>query len=105
MKPDPRRSPRIPFVASAEITDVLTETRFRARTTDICQHGCYVDMLNPLALGAAVKVRIVGDVGTFGATAGVVYCHLHLGMGLVFQEIEPAYQLTLQKWLDGSGTV
>jgi len=52
-----------------------------------------------------VKVRIVGDVGTFGATAGVVYCHLHLGMGLVFQEIEPAYQLTLQKWLDGSGTV
>ena len=99
---DLRRSPRIPFIASAEVTDIETQIPLVARTCDISQHGCYVDMINPLPLGTTVKVEIANDEGRFGATAGVVYSQLHLGMGLVFHEIEPENQPMLEKWLNGA---
>ena len=59
-----------------------------------------MDMVNPLPLGTAVKIHIANDIGSFGAIAEVVYCQPHLGMGLVFQQVEPNQQPALQKWLD-----
>jgi len=97
---DLRRSPRVPFIASAEVIEIETQVRLPARTGDISRHGCYMDMVNPLPFGTAVAVRIVNDSGTFDATAGVVYSQPHLGMGLAFQEIEAANQVTLEKWLE-----
>ena len=102
MEIDLRRSPRIPFIASAEVTDIETQTRLLARTGDISQHGCYMDMINPLPLGTIVRIEIANDDGRFGATAGVVYSQPHLGMGLVFQEVEPQNESILKKWLNGS---
>jgi hypothetical protein len=62
-------------------------------------------MVNPLPLGSSVRVQIEHGNRTFGATAGVVYSVPHLGMGLVFREIEPEKEATLQKWLLDSDTV
>ena len=102
MQADLRRSPRVPFVAHAEIIDIDSEVRLRVQTSDLSQHGCYVDMANPLPLGVAVKVRIEHRKQTFAATAGVVYSVPHLGMGLVFRDIEAGKEVTLEQWLTGS---
>jgi hypothetical protein len=67
---DLRRSPRVPFIASAEITELETQVRLPAQTGDISRHGCYMDMVNPLPLGTSVAVRIISDSGTLDATAG-----------------------------------
>jgi hypothetical protein len=100
MEKDLRRSPRLPFVASAEITELETETRLPARTGDLSQHGCYMDMINPLPLGTAVRVQIVHGQRSFQAMAGVVYCQVPLGMGLVFKEVESSHEAVLQSWLN-----
>lgn len=99
MQPELRRSPRIPFIAAAEITAVDTEVHLTARTGDLSQHGCYMDMVNPLPQGTAVKVAIAHGDRTFGATAKVVYSQTPLGMGLEFREIDPTNQPTLGQWL------
>jgi PilZ domain len=96
--PDLRRSPRVPFIASAEITDVEKETRLPARTGDLSEHGCYIDMMYPLPLGTAIRVQIAHGERTF-ANAGVVYSQPPLGMGVVFRDVESTQQLTLRKWL------
>ena len=99
MEPELRRSPRIPFIAAASITEVDTEVHLTARTGDLSQGGCYLDMVNPLPQGAAVKLAIEHGNRTFGATAKVVYSQTPLGMGLEFREIDPTHLPTLGQWL------
>lgn len=105
MESDLRRSTRVPFIAAAEIVELNTEVRLAAQTGDLSPHGCYMDMVNPLPLGSAVKVRIEHRQQIFSATAGVVYSVPHLGMGLVFRDIEAGKEVTLEKWLTDSATV
>ena len=104
MEADLRRSTRVPFVAHAEIIDVHSEVRLKAQTGDLSHHGCYVDMVNPLPLGVAVKVRIEHRKQTFAATASVVYSVPHLGMGLAFRDIEAGKEVTLEQWLTDSAS-
>lgn len=99
---DLRRSPRIPFIASAEVTELETQIRLPAQTGDISRHGCYMDMVNPLPFGTSVAVRITNDSGAIDAIAGVVYSVPHLGMGLAFQDLAADSQATLEKWLAAS---
>lgn len=100
MDNDLRRSPRVPFIAAAEITDVQTETRLPARTGDLSRHGCYLDMVNPLPQGTAVRLQITHGQRTFVADAGVIYSQPPLGMGLVFHGIELQADAVLQGWLE-----
>jgi hypothetical protein len=48
MSSEDRRSTRFAFYASAEITELQTETRLTARTSELSRHGYYMDMVNPL---------------------------------------------------------
>jgi hypothetical protein len=105
METDLRRSARVPFVAYAEIIDVDTELRLAAQTGDLSEHGCYVDMINPLPLGTSLKIQIEHGKRTFGATASVVYSVQHLGMGLVFRDIDAGQEAALEKWLNDSEAV
>jgi hypothetical protein len=59
METELRRSPRVPFIASA---------------------------VNPLPHGTAVKIAIVHGARTFTASAAVVYSQTPLGMGLEFHD-------------------
>jgi hypothetical protein len=99
MDADLRRSPRVPFIASAEIMEMDTEVRLSARTGDLSRHGCYMDMVNPLPQGTAVKIAIEHGQRTFSATAGVVYSQTPLGMGLEFFNMDPAERDKLEQWL------
>ncbi len=99
MQTELRRSPRVPFIAAAEVIDVDTEVRLSARTGDLSSHGCYVDMVNPLPLGSAVRIEIAHADRKFGATAGIIYSQTPLGMGLEFREVDPGQRVTLEEWL------
>src|SRR5580704_11498816 len=96
----PRAVWRCPFVASAEVTELSSGTRLSARTSEGGLGGCYVDALNPFAVGAEVNLRIVRDQGAFEAAAKVVYSDSSFGMGLSFTEIAPEQRLILENWLE-----
>ena len=53
-----RRSPRFPFIASAQVVETRTEARLQARTSDISREGVYLDMLNPLPTGTRLRINV-----------------------------------------------
>jgi hypothetical protein len=96
----PRAVRRCSFVASVEVTELSSGTRLSARTSEVGMGGCYVDAMNPFAIGAQVKLRIVRDQGAFEAKAKVVYSDSSFGMGLSFTEMEPEQRVILENWLE-----
>ncbi len=99
MQSERRRAPRYGFIAAAEVVEVQSETRLRARTSDLSLYGCYLDMLNPLPVGTQVKLKITHQNATFESLGRVVQLQTSLGMGVAFTAIEPNSQALLQKWL------
>jgi hypothetical protein len=100
MSSEGRRSPRYPFYASAQITELRTQTRLTARTSELSRHGCYMDMVNPLPLGTTVKIQLIHHEQTFDGTGRVIYSQPNMGMGVAFDEIEVGQVVTLEKWLN-----
>ncbi len=94
-----RAARRCTFVASAEVTELSSETHLAARTSELAVGGCYIETLNPFPQGTLVRVRILRDQGVFEAQAKVVYCHSNSGMGLAFSEMLPHQRLLLEDWL------
>jgi len=90
---------RCPFVASAEVTELSSETCIAARTSELAVGGCYIETLNPFPEGTLVQVRILRDQGVFETKAKVVYSHSNFGMGLAFNEMAPSQRLLLEDWL------
>lgn len=94
-----RQSPRFPFFASVEITELGTQARLIARTNELSRYGCYMDMMNPLPVGTAVRIKITYEEQPFEALASVVYSQPNMGMGVSFGEAEAGQELALEKWL------
>ena len=99
MDQERRQAPRFPFIASAEVFEETAGTRLAARISDISVTGCYVDTINPLVDGTAVRLKILTESHVFEAPAKVVYSVAHLGMGLKFGEVLPNSLGVLQNWL------
>jgi hypothetical protein len=99
MDQERRRSPRFPFIASAEVLSESAGARLAARISDLSATGCYVDTVNPLVDGTAVRLKILTKTQVFEAPATVVYSHTHLGMGLIFGEVLGNSRNVLQNWL------
>jgi c-di-GMP-binding flagellar brake protein YcgR len=99
MTSERRRSPRFPFFASAEITDLGTGIRLTARTSDLSEHGCYFDMMNPLPEGSLVKLLLTNHEQTFEAEGHIVHAQSNMGMGVAFDKMDAAHQRTLGEWL------
>lgn len=99
MRPELRRSPRYLFFASAEITDTESQSTMNARTSEICRHGCYLDMMNPFFDGTALRVRITHDGQALDAVARVVHSQPNVGMGLSFDQIDARQEPIIEQWL------
>lgn len=99
MEQERRRSPRFPFIASAEVLEENNGSRLSARISDISAKGCYVDTINPLPGGTAVRVKIFNETQSFEAPATVAYSLTNLGMGLSFGEVQPNSRNVLREWL------
>jgi hypothetical protein len=99
MSQERRRYPRVTLIAEAEVTDVGSEARSRARIADISSQGCYVETVNPLPLGSEVRLRIRHGGETFEAEGVVVNSQPYMGMGVVFAKVAPEHHDLLKKWL------
>jgi hypothetical protein len=99
MESERRRAPRYPFIAEAQVTEISSDTKLIAKTSDLSIGGCFLDMLNPSPEGTDVRVRISHKSKTFTTLGRVVFVLPNMGMGVVFRSVED-YQLTiLQEWI------
>jgi len=97
---DRRSAPRYPLILSAEVSDKASSAKHTGRTADISTTGCYIDTLNPIPAGSAVRVRLQHENEFFEADARVVYVSPGLGMGLAFAPtVAPDQQAVLNRWL------
>jgi hypothetical protein len=92
-----RRSPRFPFIASAQVVETRTEAKLVARTSDISREGCYLDMLNPLPTGTRLKINVTHQNQQLDAVGLVVHSELNVGMGVQFEEI--GQRAVIDAWL------
>jgi hypothetical protein len=90
---------RCPLVASAEISDLSSDTQLTARTSELSIGGCYIDTLNPFPQGALIQLRIIRDNGAFEAKGKVIYSHERLGMGVAFTELTLQERSLLESWI------
>jgi len=100
---DRRRAPRFPLVLSAEVVEVPSGAKLRARTCDISRNGCYVDTLNPIPKASEVRIRLVRSNEVFEAMGRVVYVSPHLGMGISFESVADGERARLEQWLQNAG--
>ena len=94
-----RTVPRYTFVATTELIDSASASRFSGRVTEISRQGCYVDILNPLPVGTALNVLISRDQGTFVTKGEIIYVHEGIGMGVVFLNPSKEQLKVLDSWL------
>lgn len=94
-----RRTPRYPFVASAELIEAKSHTQLSARVSDLSLHGCYFATISPFPEGTLILLKIARGLVFFEAEARVAYSQPNLGMGAEFQEIHPYFLKVLQGWL------
>ena len=98
-----RNGTRAPFIAPIDMVEMRTGSRIQARTSDLSFQGCYVDTLNPLPIGAAVRLQIQRAGMILDVLANVSSRHAGSGMGLVFGEITEAQRAVLESWLGELG--
>jgi len=95
-----RRTPRYPFIASAELIEEKADVRIASRVSELSLHGCYLDMMNPFPTGTMVLVKITAGDAFFEAKSKIVYSQPNMGAGVGFLQIEPASKDVLERWLD-----
>jgi PilZ domain len=98
-----RHFPRYSITASAEATDVKSQTRIKARISDLGRWGCHVDTVSPFVVNTVVKIGIEKDKERFFAEARVLYSTVGMGMGLIFTVVDPAEVSILEKWIADLG--
>jgi hypothetical protein len=94
-----RRSPRIPFIAVAEIAHRDSGGRLSCQVSTLNLHGCYVETPNTLPIGSEVAIKIFAESECFAATAKVVYELPSSAMGLAFEEMPSKSAALLREWL------
>src|SRR5438094_10135448 len=97
-----RRSPMYSFIASAELIDEKADVRIASRVSELSLHGCYLDMMNPFPKGTLVLVRIAAGDAFFNAKSKIIYSQPNMCAGVVFLQIEPQSQTSLEHWLVGA---
>lgn len=99
MTAERRLAPRYQFVAYAEVVEIATGTRMRARTGDLSIGGCFLETLNPLAPGADVRVMIFRNSLAFTIVGRVVSTFANVGMGISFTSPDPNAFEILKVWI------
>ena len=103
MYPTPRRSPRFPFIAVAEIGYRESGGRISCQVATLSLHGCYVETTNTLPIGREVSIKIFAESECFAATAKVVFELSSSAMGLAFDEVSVKSRAILRQWLVKAG--
>ena len=99
MQQERRRTPRYPFIATAEVTDASTKATTSARVTEVSLYGCYIEMPNPPPEGAPIHVKIYSEARFFEAAGTVVYAIPNGGIGVRFHDVRHQFLIVLKEWL------
>lgn len=99
MESERRRAPRFPFMAEAEVTEISSDTKLIAKTSDLSIDGVFLDMLNPSPVGTDIRVRISHKSTTFTTLGRVTFVLPNMGMGVVFRNVESDQRAILQEWI------
>lgn len=94
-----RRAPRYQFIAEAEVVEIESGTKFKAKTGDLSIGGCFLDTLNPSPEGTEIRVTILRESSTFTALGRVVFVFPNLGMGVAFTSSVASQTAILEGWL------
>jgi hypothetical protein len=94
-----RTSVRYPFIAHAEVTEVVSATCLKARTGDLSLTGCYLEMMNPSPIGTEVRLNISFGSENLVVLGTVTYALQNMGMGVAFKNVGPAELAILKSWL------
>jgi hypothetical protein len=94
-----RRTPRYPFIATAEVLDQATRTSVATRVTELSLYGCYIEMQSPLPEGSTIHVKIYSEAKFFEAAGTVVYAIPNGGIGVRFQDVRHQFLVVLKEWL------
>lgn len=94
-----RRTPRYPFIATAEVNDLSSQATTSARVTELSLRGCYLDMPNPLPVDAQINIKIYSEGKFFESKGTILYSQPNLGVGVTFREIRPQFLTVLKQWL------
>lgn len=94
-----RRHLRFPFIASAEAIEPQSHATIKGRVSDLGFGGCYVDTMNPFAVGTFIKILLSKEKNTFEADARVMFSHVGMGMGVAFVSAVPQQIQILQDWI------
>jgi PilZ domain len=94
-----RRTPRYPFIATAEVVDQSSQVSVATRVTELSLHGCYLDMPNPLPTDTQIKIKIYCEGKFFESSGVIVYTQPNLGVGVTFREVRPQFLNVLKQWL------
>jgi PilZ domain len=94
-----RCAKRASFIAPVELMDMRGGSRIKARVADLSLHGCYVDTLNPLPSGSAVRLQIQRGGEMLDVLATVSSELAGSGMGLQFGDTTPEQRALIKSWL------
>jgi len=94
-----RRVPRHSIAVDVEVTDVHSQIQIRERTRDLSLFGCGLEAAQLLPTGTKVKIKLSHAGEDVAATGRVVYSGPDLGMGIVFTDVEPDAERTLDDWI------
>jgi PilZ domain-containing protein len=103
-----RTGQRRSFLADADI--ILSDgTAIPAQLDELSLHGCYLDTLEPIAVGTEFHLRIVDGDTTCELQGKVIYAHSGSGLGIfgagvVFTEMSARQSSAIHSWLRGSRT-
>ena len=101
--PTNRANPRFSFFADAEIT-LRDGNLVPAQLTELSARGCYVDTLEPIAIGTNLRLRICDGTNTCELHGKVIYMHsggglAMFGMGVVFGDMEEEQHSAIGAWV------
>jgi hypothetical protein len=94
-----RRTPRYPFIATAEVTDQSSHASISTRVTELSLHGCYLDMPNPLVKDTQITIKIYSEGQFFESAGTIVYSQPNLGVGVTFRDVRQQFLSVLKRWL------
>lgn len=99
MNSERRRAPRYQFIADAEVEEIQSGTKFKAKTGDLSLGGCFLDLLNPAPEGTEIRIKIFRGNTHFTGLGRVIFVFPNLGMGVAFTSVEADHLATLEEWL------
>jgi hypothetical protein len=99
-----RQANRYTFSATAEVVEMVTGVRLSTRAADLSEKGCYLDSLNPFAIGAKVRVRIGWDGAELTCAAVVRDVLPGMGMGVAFTDLNDAQNSLIANWIEKLGS-